>query len=227
MAKKSPIHILGGGTVSHVRSHFAITAAAYGGTARALHALLAAQGIPAELHLTKMASAGQSDLETNQDISRLTDAIVADPASKVVIFNVAVTDFDAQIGTTPSGKYATRLKSRDAAQEPLTLKPADKIVPGIKARRPDIFLVAFKTTAGADDKEQYQRGLTLLKDSRADLILANDTRTRRNILIAADGKILCDTQDRAAALQAIADNISKRFPALAQKKSPARRHGPA
>lgn len=220
MSRKPCIHILGGGTVSHIRSHFAITAAAYGETARKLHALLEAEGIASQLHLTKMACMGQSKLETNEDIANLTKKIIADPESKIIIFNVAVTDFEGQIGTVPSGKYATRLKSRDATQDPLTLKPSDKIVPGIKASRPDIFLIAFKTTTGANQAAQHQAGLKLLKDSQADLILANDTKTRRNILIAQDGKILCDTTDREKALQAIVKVITDQSPDLAAKPKP-------
>lgn len=225
MARKPSIHIFGGGTLSHIRSHFAITAAAYGETARTLHALLDKKGISAELHLTKMACMGQSDLETNEDIRKRTEAVLADPSSKVIIFNVAVADFDGQIGDVPSGKYAARLKSRDETQAPLILKAADKIIPRIKEQRPDIFLVAFKTTAGADDKDQLQRGLKLLNDTQADIVLANDTKTRRNILIAKGGAILCDTKDRTQALQTIADAVAAQTeinPHPKQKKF----HGP-
>ncbi|MDD9900975.1 MAG: hypothetical protein OXT65_08355, partial [Alphaproteobacteria bacterium] len=208
MTHKSGIHIMGGGTMSHIRSHFAITAAAYGGTARALHALLEKQGISSELHLTKMACMGQSNVETNADAAKLTQDLIADPACKAIIFNFAVADFEGQIGDVPSGKYATRLRSRDAGQDPMHLKPSDKVVPNIKTARPDIFLVAFKTTTHEDEQEQIRRGMKLLNDSQADLILANDTGTRRNILIGKGGKILCDTKDRAAALQAIADIVA-------------------
>jgi phosphopantothenoylcysteine synthetase/decarboxylase len=224
MSKTPSIHIFGGGTLSHIRTHFAITAAAYGETARALHALLAKKNISSTLHLTKMACMGKSDLETNGDIRKRTEEILADPASKVIIFNVAVTDFDGQIGDVPSGKYAERLKSRDETHLPVILKPADKIVPLIKQKRPDIFLVAFKTTAGADDQDQLARGTKLLNDSQADLVLANDTKTRRNVLIAKGGAILCDTKDRALALQVIADAVAAHVnPAAPQVK---KAHGP-
>jgi len=220
MTKKPSIHIFGGGTLSHVRSHFAITAAAYGETARVLHALLGKKNIPSELHLTKMACMGKSDLETNDDIRKRTEAILADPASKVIIFNVAVADFDGQIGDVPSGKYAPRLKSRDETQAPLILKAADKIIPRIKQQRPDIFLVAFKTTAGADEQDQLQRGLKLLNDVQADIVLANDTKTRRNLLIAKGGVILCDTKDRALAMQTIADAVAAQTKPAPQPKKP-------
>jgi len=168
---------------------------------------------------------GKSDLETNSDIRKRTEEILADPNSKVIIFNVAVTDFDGQIGDVPSGKYAERLKSRDETHLPVILTPAEKIVPLIKQKRPDIFLVAFKTTAGADDQDQLARGTKLLNDSQADLVLANDTKTRRNVLIAKGGTILCDTKDRAQALQMIADAV-----AVAAQAKPApnvkKAHGP-
>ena len=184
---ESGIHIIGGGTVNHIRSHFALTAIAYGGTAKKIHALLAEKGIPAQLHLTKMACAGESNLETNQDIAALTQRLMGDSKTTTIVFNAAVTDFEAQIGSIPSGKYAERLRSRDAAQEAIVLKPSDKIVPTIKELRPDIFVVAFKTTTNATEESQLERGRGLMVQSKADLILANDTGTRRNMLLDRDG----------------------------------------
>lgn len=227
MAQNSGIHIFGGGTLSHVRSHFAIAAAAYGETARTLQALLQEKDVAANMHLTKMASLGQSDLETNADVRRCVEEVLADPASKVIIFNVAVADFDGQIGDVPSGKYAPRLRSRDEMQLPVKITAADKIVPDIKAQRPDIFLVAFKTTAGADNEDQLQRGLKLLNDTGADLVLANDTKTRRNMLIARGGKVLAATKDRAKTLRMIADRAAIAANPAAPASFPEKKsHGP-
>jgi hypothetical protein len=111
-----------------------------------------------------------------------------------------VTDFNGQIGAVKSGKYAERLKSRDLKQDEMKLTPSDKIVPRIKAKRPDIFLIAFKTTTNADYAEQLSRGQGLVKGSGADLVLANDTGTRRNLVLDKNGAVLCDTTDRNAAL---------------------------
>lgn len=224
MEKKPGIHIFGGGTLSHIRSHFAITAAAYGETARTLHDMLEKSGVASVLHLTKMACMGQSDLETNDDVRRRLDDVLADPSSKAIIFNAAITDFNGQIGDVPSGKYAARLRSRDETQQPLMLTPADKIVPHIKEKRPDIFLVAFKTTSGGDEADQLQRGTKLLNDARADLVLANDTKTRRNILIDKAGVVVCDTTDRSAALKEIAVRVAAAAASPQPRKE--KRHGP-
>ena len=205
--KESGIHIIGGGTVNHIRSHFALTAVAYGGTAKKIHALLEQTGVSSHLHLTKMACAGESKIETNKDVAALTQRIIADAASTAVVFNAAVTDFEAQIGAVPSGKYATRLRSRDAAQEAIVLTPSDKIVPTIKENRPDIFVVAFKTTTHGTLEDQIERGRGLVTYAKADLVLANDTGTRRNLLLDKDGQVILDTQDRAVVLQAVAEQI--------------------
>lgn len=203
-------HVIGGGTVNHVRSHFAVTATAYGGTARFIHAELEKKGVKADLHLTKMACAGQSNLETNDDIANLVDEILKDKNSKVIVFNPAITDFNGQIGDIPSGKYATRLKSREAKDLKLSLTMADKIAPRIKAERPDIVLITFKTTTHASQDAQYEAGLKQLKGSSADLVLANDTGSRNNMVLSKDGTILLATQDRTQALLCLIDEAIKR-----------------
>ena len=200
-------HVIGGGTVNHIRSHFALTAVAYGSTARAMHKLFDDKGLNAELHLTKMACAGQSNLETNDDISDLVDQILADPNSAVLIFNPAITDFEGQIGAVPSGKYAERMRSREAKNAQVKLSMADKIVPRIKQQRPDITLVAFKTTTNVGEDVQYQRGMQLLNGAQADFVLANDTGTRLNMVLDKQGTILMKTADREQALEFLADNV--------------------
>lgn len=117
------VHIIGGGTVSYIRPHFAISAPAYGNTARALH--IEVQGHPdfqgeSHLYTTRMAGGeyerrtvgingpvpGVNDvraslfnaprnLETNQDLTELIDKLVSDPAPKILFLPVAVCDFEA------------------------------------------------------------------------------------------------------------------------------------
>lgn len=62
--------ILGGGTVSHIKSHLALTAPAYGNTARWLADLCRDyfKNMDVELQLTKMACSGDSFLETPEDM---------------------------------------------------------------------------------------------------------------------------------------------------------------
>lgn len=177
------IHIFGGGTIQHVRNHMALCAPAYGQTARQLHAEVGPD--LAVLHLTRMADY-QSKLETNEDVAARLHEVLADPATKGVVFNVALCDYAGQIGDIPSGKYAKRLSSREGAQA-LTLVPTPKLLQQVKALRPDVFLVGFKTTADAVQKEQHRLALRQIAETGADWVLANDTVTRHNMLVNADG----------------------------------------
>ena len=204
MTKKTKkIHVIGGGTVSHVRSHLALAAPAYGTTARYLADTLKDRGENVMLHLTKMACGGQSDLETNADIKELVDKIVKDPDTKMVIFNPALADFEGEIDGKPSGKYAERLKSRESNGKALTLKTAEKIIGEIRKHRKDIFVVGFKTTTGASEDEQYMQGLGLLKSNSVNLVLANDTKTRKNMVITPEEARYHVTKDRKQALDGL------------------------
>lgn len=175
------LHIFGGGTVYHVRNHLALCAPAYGSTARLLHSRFAAK-CPVTLHLTKMADPA-SKLETNAHVAtRLTSVLLA-PETTGIIFNVALCDYEGHIGSVPSGKYAERLRSREGEQL-LRLTPADKLLARVKASRPDVALVGFKTTAGADMDEQVDLSTRQLNESGADYVFANDTVTRANMLVS-------------------------------------------
>lgn len=213
-------HVVGGGTVNHVRSHFAIAAMAYGATARSIAAALTARGLAVSLHLTKMACAGMSDLETNDDLEALIDRIVGDPASHMLFFNAAVADFEGQVGDVPSGKYADRLRSRESHGLTMALTPARKVVARVKAARPDILLVVFKTTIHAERAEQQARAAELLAESGADLVLANDTGTRLNLIVAADGQTLLATLDRDQALARLVALACERAGATAPGAAP-------
>lgn len=199
------IAIIGGGTVSHVRNHLALTAPAYGTTANKINALIIPKLMDVKycqytpnLYLTKMASAGNSNLETNQDIENLVDTLIADSSTKIIFFNPALVDFDGSVlrsGArgyqwaddleTVSGKYEARLKTSEGDVK-LLLTPANKIINKIRKDRKDIFLVGFKTTCGASEDEQFLTGLHLLKSSSCNLVLANDTKTRLNMIITPE-----------------------------------------
>jgi hypothetical protein len=214
------IHIIGGGTVSHVRNHLALCAPAYGTTARKLEDLLVesddALDYGIELHLTKMADR-HSQLETNEDISNLVDKLVADPDTKIIFFNPALVDFQGSITTsgpvgyewsdnitTPSGKYEERLQTSKGEQSML-LWPTPKLLGKIRKDRKDIFLVAFKTTCGATQDDQFLTGLHLLKTNSCNLVLANDTKTRVNMIITPEQARYVVTQDRDVALDALVE----------------------
>ena len=158
---KRNIEVIGGGTVYHVRNHLALTAPAYGKTAREIYewSLSYPDQYEVNIHLTKMA--GGDKLETNEDISNLLDGLIANPATKIIFFNPALVDFEGSICTsgaagyewsneilTASGKYNERLKTSEG-EKLMKLTPAPKLVSKIRKERKDIFLVAFKTTCGA------------------------------------------------------------------------------
>lgn len=207
------IEIIGGGTVYHVRNHMALTAPAYGKTARILNQLAFQEGsddYDINLHLTKMASEGKSRIETNDDVSRLLDKLIANPDTKIIFFNPALVDYEAAVvednvsdnrweapssELTASGKYEARLKTSEGTQM-LHLWPADKLVKKIRQHRKDIFLVAFKTTCGSTEDDQFLTGLHLLKSSSCNLVLANDTKTRVNMIITPEQSRYCVTTER-------------------------------
>jgi hypothetical protein len=197
-----------------MRPHLALSAPAYGTTARKLFSLFPVTRESYErhvsLHLTKMANEGQGDLETNADIDRLITKLVADTTTKVIFMNAALCDFEGQIieqaqaaddpRTTKSGKDQPRLKTADGDQL-VSIRPADKIIGKIRKDRKDIFLVGFKTTAGATEDEMYLAGLTLLKTTSCNLVLVNDVHTRLNLIVAPELARYSITKDRDAALR--------------------------
>lgn len=215
------IHIIGGGTFSHIRNHLALAAPAFGGTARFLYNIMAAQR-PAMLHLTKMAD-HNSDLVTNEDVGALVDRLVASPHTRVIIMNAALCDYHGYVledtgqgsthhpdlAPTPSGSHEPRLKTSEGEQD-LVLTPASKIISRIRKERKDIFLVAFKTTTGATPDEQYAAGLHLLKANSANLVLANDTVTRHNMVITPEESRHYQTTNRADCLNGLSEMVLAR-----------------
>lgn len=187
------IHVLGGGTFSHVRSHLALATPAFGETARSLARVLthlcedteANYDYEVVLHLTKMADPMVSKLVTNDDVAKLLDTLIADPDTRGIVFNVALTDFDGMVGMVAPDKYAARLQSREKGQT-IQLTAADKLIGRIRKERKDIFVVGFKTTSSKGPEDQYAAGLRLLKENSLNLVLANDLTTRNNILIAPE-----------------------------------------
>jgi hypothetical protein len=206
------IHILGGGTVFHVRSHLAISAPAYGNTARKIDSIFYIEphlNMDVILHLTRMANGGVGDLETNEDVSKLVDQLIADPLTKIIFMNVALCDYNATLVSDlqylKSGKYEGRLSSRKMIEGRLQLNATEKIVGRIRKTRKDIFLVAFKTTCGATEDEQYIAGLNLCKEASANLVLANDVKTRLNMVITPEEARYHVTTNRGQALSGLVE----------------------
>ncbi|MDB5170353.1 MAG: hypothetical protein JWO35_47 [Candidatus Saccharibacteria bacterium] len=202
------IHIVGGGTIEPIRSHLALSAPAYGNTARQLGALCQ-QYMPEmdiQMHLTKMANAG-SDIETSDDLRNVARQIVGDYASKLVFWSPMICDFRGSIG---DGYSDVKLDSHKPYA--MLLEPNPKIIPmlrkeGLDGQRPrkDIFAVGFKTTVGAPPDQQYSAGLRLLKQNSLNLVLANDARTRNNMVITPEEAFYHESTDRAVALKGLVE----------------------
>lgn len=213
------IEIIGGGTVYHVRNHLALTAPAYGTTAKVIKEFCDTYNnkeYRVNLHLTTMAGGdkvpGGEWLETNEDVSNLLDRLIANPETKIIFFNPALVDYEGSICAsgavgyewsdeipTASGKYQERLQTSEG-KKLMRLIPAPKLVSKIRKERKDIFLVAFKTTCGATEDEQFLAGLNLLKKNSCNLVLANDTLTRVNMIITPEQARYVVTTDRGHAI---------------------------
>lgn len=213
------IHIIGGGTLFHTANHLAICAPAYGTTARTI-ARLCQETIPnmeTRLHLTRMADPCDGYLETWEDIRDISRSIALDGKTKIVFFNPALVDFSLSREGIVPGKYTERLRTSDTngnqLSYPTLLTPLPKILPifrqgderaSIPARK-DILLVGFKTTCGESEEVQYLRALEMMKRSSCNLVLANDTKTRVNMIVVPEEAAYCVTTDREKILQELVE----------------------
>lgn len=199
------IVVLGGGTFSYVRAHLALAAPAFGTTARQIAKMCEKRfdHLDTELVLTKMADP-KGTIITNEDADKMVDLIINDNTVKIVFFNLALCDFDGQIGSFKSGKRATRLETA-AGDTVMTLKPSEKIIGKIRQTRKDIFLVGFKTTCGATEQEQFSKGLDLMKRTSCNIVLANDIETRKNLIITPEEGVYGQEMSRTECLEELVD----------------------
>jgi len=216
MSKKK-IVIIGGGTISHVRSHLALCAYAKGTTARKLAEMCKDEfgdAMDIDLQLTEMALDHHPEgrrLVTNEDIQGLVNELVADDVTKIVFMTAALCDFHGHIEEpsfpgmetiTKSGKLEPRLASRDG-QRTIRLSPSNKVVQTIRRKRKDIFLVAFKQTCGLTEDEQYIKGLHLCKEASCNLVFANDVKTKLCMVITPEEARYHVTANRMEALRGL------------------------
>lgn len=202
-AADADIHVVGGGTIVHVRNHLALAAPAYGSTAREIAGICARQGHKPRLTLTRMADPS-SRYETNDDMAELADEIVANRKTRIVFWNPAICDYTGQVGDVAPARKAKRLKTGEGEQK-MILKPSDKIVASIRKDRKDIFLVAFKTTTGATEDEMYLAGLKLMKGAHINLVLVNDVVTRMNMVVTPEEARYHVTNQRVEALEGLVE----------------------
>ena len=210
--------VLGGGTIFHVRNHLALCAPAFGTVAGQIAVLLLDKlkdKMDVQLHLTKMADQynevgeQEEDIVTNEDVQKLVDKWKKDLDVKIVVFSAAMCDFEGHIvdnnfRPTPSGKYEERLHTRYGSAA-MTLTPATKVIKSVREGRKDIFLIGFKTTCGLSENAMYIEALSMMKENSCNLVLANDTKTRLNMIVTPEEARYCVTKDRELVLNELTD----------------------
>ena len=130
----------------------------------------------------------------------------------IIILAAAASDY------IPKNQYSKKIKS---TRNSLTveLKKAPKIIDHIKKLQKDAFLIGFKAETDISKKELAIRAKQKLRDSKADMIIANDIGkkyfkdTRYNELLIIDSKTVVtigrNKKERIAKL--ICKNIEKRI----------------
>lgn len=197
--------ILGGGTFEPIRNHLSLSAPAFGTTAIKLNELIT----DSELVLTKMADR-RSKLITNSDVEKYIDLLIEDNDVGTIVLNVAFCDFKSNsIDGVECGLHADRLKTIDGNLT-IELTPTDKIISKIRIKRPDIFLVGFKTTTNKSSEEQFLIALKMMKSTKCNLVLANDTVTRNNMVITPEETIYHETLNRDEVLNGLSEIIRLR-----------------
>ena len=130
----------------------------------------------------------------------------------IVILAAAASDY------IPKNQYSKKIKS---TRNSLTveLKKAPKIIDHIKKLQKDVFLIGFKAETDVSKKELVAQAKQKLKDSKADMIIANDIGkkyfkdTTYNELVIVDSKTIVtigrNKKERISKL--ICKNIEKRI----------------
>ncbi len=199
-------YVVTGGTMVHIAPHFALCAPAFGQVGAEIARGLGALDLSVTLVRTRMALGGASPsdeeatlysgagirrLETNEDLRALLDHLVALPDTRAIVLAAAVCDWEpehlsiAGASVESFGKDVERLTS-SAGSIALRLRTSDKLLARVRRHRKDIFLVAFKATAGKRREETYAAGLALLKRASANLVLANDVNEHHNVVITPE-----------------------------------------
>jgi len=130
----------------------------------------------------------------------------------IVILAAAASDY------IPKNQYSKKIKSTKNSLT-IELKKAPKIIDHIKKLQKDVFLIGFKAETDISKKELVVRAKQKLRDSKADMIIANDIGenyfkdTRYNQLLIVDSETVVtigrNKKERIAKL--ICKNIEKRI----------------
>lgn len=233
------IYIITGGTVNHIRPHFAVSAPAYGTVGSKLYHNLSALYkndtehrivlvptqmalgvLPGEcgmdyIHLLKQAKLNK--LETNKDLSDLIDYLISDKDTRSIIMAAAVCDFEAkEIVDFESDSYFDPQIGKDyerldsSHSYTVKLKPSDKLLSKIRQMRKNIFVVSFKTTSGKGFDETYKAGLLSLKKNSSNLVFANDIKDHVNMVITPE-EFPYKAETRDEALKILAEMVYHRL----------------
>jgi phosphopantothenoylcysteine decarboxylase/phosphopantothenate--cysteine ligase len=100
------------------------------------------------------------------------EAVVSELKSEkydIVIAAAAVADW------TPEKKYEYKVQTDEKPEFTVKLKPVPKIINVVKKVNPNVFLVAFRAEHNLSNEELIQSAYERLQESKADLIVANDT----------------------------------------------------
>jgi hypothetical protein len=203
------IVIFGGGTFNHIANHLSFAAPAFGTTAKEIASYYSDNKLDVELVLTKMADSNSSII-SNEDLENKVDEVISDSLTKIVFFSSAICDVAPDRVCTPDhniysfGKNQTRLQSEYRLN--IETNPAKKLINKFRylsTGRKDIFLVGFKTTCDLTPEQQYNEGLELLKKNSCNLVLANDVKTRLNMVICPEEAVYHETTNREEALKGL------------------------
>jgi len=138
------------------------------------------------------------------------DELIEDKTVGTIVMNVALCDFKAlPIDENENGWHGKRLKTSEGDLT-ITLTPTDKIISKIRKARPDIFLVGFKTTTNETSNDQFLIALKMMKSSKCNLVLANDTVTRNNMIITPEETIYGETVLRYSVIEELCEMIEMR-----------------
>jgi len=130
----------------------------------------------------------------------------------IVILAAAASDY------IPKNQYPKKIKSTKNSLT-IELKKAPKIIDHIKKLQKDVFLIGFKAETDISKKELVMRAKQKLRDSKADMIIANDIGkkyfkdTTYNELVIVDSKtvVTIGRNKKERISRIICKNIEKRI----------------
>jgi len=210
--------VVGGGTVFHLKPQLALSAPAYGTTAKRTFIFMETmcnsseyydvlgQRFVAQLVLTKMADPN-SNIETNEDLAHWIGNLDADVAA--VLFDATVLDFSGLLygeGGWPMiiGRATAKLQTKKIGEKKrvdVGLFKTEKAINRIKRALPGVFLVGFKSTFGLSVSEQAAESVSLAEDAFCDIVLSRDGKTGNAILtMGGETKLLDRDADALSVL---------------------------